>query len=108
MNKSYALIALALASIPGLALAGVSGTAALTSDYVFRGVSQTDRDPAIQAGVEFAFDNGWYLGTWGSNISWLSDLSTSAAPISSSVELDVYGGYRGKFGDTVAFDAGAI
>ena len=106
MNKS--LIALALASMPGFALAGVSGTAALTSDYVFRGVSQTNGDPALQVGVEGAFDSGWYVGAWGSNISWLSDLSTPAAPISSSLELDVYGGYRGKFGDTVTFDAGAI
>lgn len=100
------LLGLAAASEP--VRAGVTGTAALTSDYVFRGVSQTNRDPALQAGFEFAAESGWYAGTWGSNVSWLSDLSTSAAPISSSIEIDLYGGYRGTFGEGVSFDAGAI
>ncbi|MFC3551901.1 TorF family putative porin [Lysobacter cavernae] len=88
--------------------AGVSGSLALTSDYLFRGVSQTNQEPALQGGVEFAADNGFYLGAWGSNINWLSDLSTPLAPISSSLELDGYGGYRGKFNDVVGFDVGAI
>ena len=100
------LLGLAAASEP--VHAGVTGTAALTSDYVFRGVSQSNSDPAIQAGFEGASDNGWYLGTWGSSISWLSDLSATDAKISSSVEIDVYGGYRGKFSEAVSFDAGAI
>jgi len=100
------LLGLALASES--ASAGLTGTAALTSDYVFRGVSQTHGDPALQAGFEFAADSGWYLGTWGSNISWLSDLSTAAAPISSSLEVDAYGGYRGKFSEALSFDVGAI
>ena len=74
--------------------AGTTGSVALTSDYVFRGVSQTDGKPALQGGIEFASEGGFYAGAWGSNVSWLSDLSTTAAPISSSLELDVYGGYR--------------
>jgi uncharacterized protein (TIGR02001 family) len=102
---SAILLAFAAASEP--ASAAVTGTATLTSDYVFRGVSQTNGDPAIQAGFEAASDSGWYLGTWGSNISWLSDLSAVGAEISSSVEVDVYGGYRGKFSDAVSFDVGA-
>lgn len=100
-------IAFALAaSMP--AHAGVSGSAAITSDYVFRGATQTNGDPAIQAGFEASNEAGWYVGTWGSNISWLSDLSSADAGISSSVEIDAYGGYRGKFSDAVAFDVGAI
>ena len=71
----------------GVAHAGtVAGSATLVSDYVFRGVSQTNQDPAVQAGVEWAADNGFYVGTWGSNISWLSDLSADDFEISSSVE----------------------
>jgi uncharacterized protein (TIGR02001 family) len=88
--------------------AGVSGSVTLTSDYLFRGVSQTNQEPAVQGGMEYAADNGLYVGTWGSNISWLSDVSTPAAPISSSLELDVYGGYRGKFSDSVSYDVGAL
>ena len=111
---SYRNTALVLAICLGLAAAsepvhaGVTGSAALTSDYVFRGVSQSNGDPAIQAGFEAASDSGWYLGTWGSSISWLSDLSSTAAPISSSVELDLYGGYRGKFSDSASFDVGVL
>jgi uncharacterized protein (TIGR02001 family) len=58
--------------------------------------------------VEYAAESGAYIGSWGSSISWLSDLSTSAAPISSGLELDVYGGYRGKFSDAVGYDVGAL
>ncbi|WP_460763071.1 TorF family putative porin [Lysobacter fragariae] len=88
--------------------AGTSGSVTLASDYVFRGVSQTNQEPALQAGLEYAADSGLYVGTWGSNISWLSDLTAAGIPVSSSLELDVYGGYRGKFSDKVAFDVGAI
>ncbi|TWI05749.1 uncharacterized protein (TIGR02001 family) [Luteimonas cucumeris] len=93
----------------GHAYAGATGNVALTSDYLFRGVSQTNEEPALQGGIEYAADNGVYVGAWGSNISWLSDLSTADAPVSSSLELDGYAGYRGKFGDsTVGYDIGAI
>ena len=93
----------------GVAHAGtVAGSATLVSDYVFRGVSQTNQDPAVQAGIEWAADSGFYVGSWGSNISWLSDLSTDDFDISSSVELDFYAGYRGQFSDAVKFDASVL
>ncbi|MCL1635829.1 TorF family putative porin [Luteimonas sp. SX5] len=93
----------------GQAHAGTSGSVALTSDYLFRGVSQTNEEPAVQGGVEYAADGGFYVGAWGSSVSWLSDLSSDAAPISSDVELDGYLGYRGKFGDSkFGYDVGAL
>lgn len=98
---------LCLAATPGPAAAGASGSAALTSDYLFRGISQTNGDPALQAGIEYAADNGFYAGAWGSNASWLSDLSSDAAPISSSLEFDVYAGYRGAIGEAATFDLAA-
>lgn len=88
--------------------AGVSGSVALTSDYIFRGISQNNQEPALQAGVEYADDSGFYVGGWGSNVSWLSDTPVPDNDISNSVELDFYGGYRGKFNDTVGFDVGAL
>ena len=88
--------------------AGTTGSVSVTSDYIFRGVSQTNQEPALQGGLEYAAESGAYIGAWGSNVSWLSDLSSPAAPISSSLELDVYGGYRGKFNDTVSYDVGAL
>jgi len=43
------------------------------SQYIFRGLTQTDTRPAFQGGFDFAHESGFYLGTWGSNISWLQD-----------------------------------
>lgn len=102
--------ALALLAMLGMgdAQAGTTGNLSLTSDYVFRGVSQTNQEPALQGGVEYAAESGLYIGGWGSNVSWLSDISSTAAPISSSLEIDAYGGYRGKFSDAVSFDVGAL
>ncbi|MDQ3040193.1 MAG: TorF family putative porin [Pseudomonadota bacterium] len=111
-RSRMARVRLATATLTVLAIAnahaGTSGNITLASDYVFRGVSQTNQKPALQAGIEYAADSGFYAGSWGSNISWLSDLSTTLAPISSSLELDLYGGYRGKFSDAVSYDVGAL
>ncbi len=109
-RASRARIAATLLVLLGIAdaQAGTTGNVSLTSDYVFRGVSQSNSDPALQGGVEFSAESGAYIGTWGSSISWLSDLSTTPAPLSSSLELDVYGGYRGKFSDAVSYDIGAL
>lgn len=106
--SSIAIALLLAAAAMGDAHAGTTGSIALTSDYVFRGVSQTNQDPALQAGLEYATDSGFYVGSWGSNVSWLSDLSAAGTPVSSSLELDVYGGYRGKFSDKVSYDVGAL
>jgi len=82
------------------------GTATLASDYIFRGLSQTNRKPAVQAGIEYDFPDGLYVGFWGSSISWLSDTSTPAARVSSNVELDFYAGYRNKFSEDFGYDVG--
>lgn len=88
--------------------AGVTGSIALTSDYLFRGVSQTDQDPALQGGIEYAHDSGFYAGAWGSNVSWLSDTVVVGDDISNSLELDAYLGYRGKAGEIVSYDVGVL
>lgn len=85
-----------------------TGSAGIVSNYRFRGISQTDRHGAVQAGVEFDVAGGGYVGGWGSNVSWLSDASTPAAPISSRVELDLYAGWRGRFGGDGSWDIGVI
>ena len=104
-----AVLLLAMLAAMGMARveAGeVSGSVTLTSDYLFRGITQTNEEPALQGGIEYAVDGGFYAGAWGSSISWLSD---SDPDISSQVELDGYLGYRGGFGDSgVGYDVGAI
>src|SRR3569623_493963 len=83
-----------------------SGNLALTSDYLFRGLSQTGQDPALQGGVEAAHSTGAYVGAWGSNVNWLSDLSSASAPVSNSLEVDAYAGWRGTLSDTLKVDGG--
>lgn len=105
-NKKLATVLAAFGlAATNTAQAGVSGSATLTSDYVFRGVSQTNEEPALQGGIEYAHDGGFYVGAWGSNVSWLSDIP---GDISSSLELDGYLGYRGKAGGNVAWDVGVL
>jgi len=62
----------------------IEGNVALATDYVFRGFSQTIEEPAISGGLDYSFENGFYLGTWGSNV----DFGGTA-----TAEIDFYGGY---------------
>ncbi|MCD9027965.1 TorF family putative porin [Luteimonas sp. BDR2-5] len=104
-HASATLLFLCLVSA-GAAHAEVSGSITLTSDYLFRGVTQTDEKPALQGGIEWAHDSGFYVGTWGSSISWLAD---SDPDVSSQLELDGYLGWRGEFGDSgFGYDVGAV
>ena len=63
----------------------------LYSQYIFRGLTQTARRPALQGGVDYSHSSGVYLGTWGSNINWLTDGGNWH---SGSLEWDIYGGFR--------------
>jgi uncharacterized protein (TIGR02001 family) len=82
----------------------LSGNIALTSDYVFRGVSQTQNGPAIQGGFDYSHKSGFYVGTWASNVAWVSD---GGYKDDNSMEIDLYGGYKGSLGD-VGYDLGVI
>jgi uncharacterized protein (TIGR02001 family) len=73
----------------------------LTSDYVFNGISQSFRTPALQGGFDYAHSSGLYLGTWASNIS--GNQYTNA-----SMEWDVYGGYNGKVSDDLGYNVGLM
>ncbi|MDQ8029444.1 MAG: TorF family putative porin [Brevundimonas sp.] len=64
----------------------VTGNVALTSDYVFRGVSQTSENPAISAGVDATFGD-FYAGGWASNVDFGDD---------TDAEVDLYGGWRSE------------
>jgi uncharacterized protein (TIGR02001 family) len=82
------------------------GSLALTNDYLFRGLSQTNQDLALQGSLEYDHPSGWYAGAWGSNVSWLSDLSSTGAHVSNSLELDLYTGFRGALSDALKYDVG--
>ncbi len=83
-----------------------TGNVSLASDYIFRGISQTGHDPAIQGGLDYAHSSGFYLGVWGSNVGWIEDYQLYD---SGNIELDLYAGFRNSIGDTgITYDLGAI
>ncbi len=67
----------------------------LATDYRYRGITQTDRRPAIQGGFDYSHASGFYLGNWNSSISWLGD---SNDEVSAPIEMDFYAGFRNTFG----------
>jgi uncharacterized protein (TIGR02001 family) len=78
----------------------VSGSVALVSDYRFRGISQTDKNFAVQGGVTVSHESGVYVGLWGSSV----DEYIAAG---SDQEIDIIAGFKKTAGDTT-FDVGAI
>lgn len=83
----------------------LSTSASAYSQYIFRGLTQTNGHPALQGAAEYASTAGLYAGSWLSNISWFSD---SNAGIRCPVEWDIYGGYRRSLGNGVAIDVGVL
>ncbi|MCW8895789.1 MAG: TorF family putative porin [Sulfurimonas sp.] len=76
---------------------GISANMAITSNYVWRGMTQTQDSPAVQGGVDLDY-KGFYVGVWGSNVNFNTDVS---------VELDFYGGYTSEIAG-IGFDIGFI
>jgi len=70
----------------------VSGSVGLVSDYRFRGVSQSDKEMAVQGGATITHVSGFYGGFWGSNLAGWGQFGGS------NMELDLIGGYKKSFG----------
>ena len=111
MKKIFvpSLIALALGSVSGLAQAqaaapesSLSFNVGAVSDYRYRGISQSRLKPAMQGGFDYADKSGFYVGAWASSIKWIKDAGGDA-----SVEVDLYGGYKGALG-VVSYDLGFL
>jgi len=84
----------------------LSGNVGIYSQYIFRGLMQTNNDPAVQGGFDYSHSSGLYAGTWLSNVSWLKD---AAAYNSNSLEWDYYGGFKGNFGKSdFGYDVGLL
>lgn len=71
----------------------VSGAATLTSDYRFRGVSQSDESMAVQGGITLSHESGFYVGTWASNLSGWGTFGGA------NMELDLIAGYKFGIGE---------
>lgn len=96
--KKSALSALALFALAGSALAQpaaapvsphtFTGNMTLASDYRFRGLSQTFKQPTVQGGFDYGHASGLYLGNWNANVSGVQ------YPGGAGLEMDFYGGYK--------------
>lgn len=97
--------ALACAGTPAFAADAsphtLTGNVSLISDYRYRGVSQTFKEPAIQGGFDYSHASGLYAGTWASNVD--SNFLNGA-----NIEMDFYGGYNGKINDDLSYNVGGL
>jgi uncharacterized protein (TIGR02001 family) len=75
----------------------LSGNVALSSDYTFRGISQTNEGPAFQGGFDLSHESGFYVGNWNSNVEFGD----------ASLEMDTYAGWAGSF-NNFGVDVGAV
>ena len=100
--KSFFLAASALTVLftAPAAAEGLTSNLSFKSDYVFRGISKTDENPAIQGGFDYEDPSGVHVGVWGSN----TDFDTTD---DGSLELDLYAGYGDEIGK-LSYDVGGI
>lgn len=106
MKKLFCIVAAAAALMPVVAAAQstspLTGNLTVTSDYRFRGISQSYKQFALQGGVDYAHSSGLYAGNWNSSISG------NQYPNGASLEMDFYGGYKAALGNGVSVDVGGL
>ena len=115
LSKSLASSALALGLLANTAAHGQSAATAPdftlayniggTTDYRFRGISQSSFKPAVQGGLDFSHKSGAYAGVWASNVNWIKDYIGAT---DGSLEVDFFGGYKGELAKDLSFDVGVI
>lgn len=105
MKKFSAIAAVILTLGGGLVSASAEAQSAfnvgVTTDYRFRGLSQSRLQPALQGGGDFS-SGPFYAGVWASTIKWVKDAGGK-----SNMEFDFYGGYKGELSKDLSYDVGA-
>jgi uncharacterized protein (TIGR02001 family) len=89
----------------------VNGTATLISDYRFRGISQTDKNFAVQGSLTVTHESGFYVSVWGSSVdsyvTAAADYAGGTLCCTAKQEIDIIGGFKKTFGNTT-IDVGAL
>jgi len=101
VKRIAAMTALAGCALASPSFAGEwSANASMTNNYIWRGLTQTENEAAVQGGIDYASDSGFYVGTWASNVNYgPSDVY--------SYEHDIYAGYAFEV-DGISFDVGYL
>ena len=107
MKKSIVL-ATAVASVlaSGVASAELSANAGIFSNYIWRGITQSNDSAAGQGGIDYGHSSGLYVGTWVSNIDFSGNTDTGYLN-GTGYEMDVYAGFGGEVGG-LGYDLGVI
>ncbi len=106
-HKSLSLLALSL--FAGSVYAqGMTYNVGVVNNYLYRGISQTRGEPAVQGGLEYANKGGVYVGAWASSIKWIEDNSTAAVGVTGPTELNIYGGYKFDLAPSTTMDLGFL
>ena len=99
--RSMALAVL-LTAVSSAAVAQVTGSIAATTDYDYRGYSQTSGDMALQGSLNYSHESGFYAFAWGSTLDW-------GAGSDADIEVDYVVGFTNDFGDSgVSYDVGLL
>ena len=101
MRQVRILATLGLLAAAAGAQAEVSSTWTLTNDYDFRGASQSAKDPAVQASIDWADESGWYAGAWASNVDFGPEVDID-------YEVDLYTGFSGGDEEGLGWDVGLV
>lgn len=98
---SRGLLVTGLLCAAGAAQADISSSWTVTNDYDFRGFSQSAKDPAIQASLDYSHQSGFYIGGWASNVDFGpgSDID---------YEVDIYAGFTNELANGVSYDVGLV
>ena len=99
MQNVRVLAALGMLGFVGAANAEVSATVTATNDYVFRGITQSSEDPALQASIDYGHESGWYIGAWGSNVDF-------GPGDPADIDVDFYTGFAGETEAGLGWDVG--
>jgi uncharacterized protein (TIGR02001 family) len=98
---AFAGIANAQEAAPATPEHSFTGNLTVATDYRFRGISQTFKEPAVQGGFDYAHSSGFYVGNWNSNVS-------GTQYTDGSIEMDLYAGYKFAITPDFAADVGAL
>ena len=109
-HKSLSLLALSL--LAGSVYAqGMTYNIGVVNNYLYRGITQTRGEPAVQGGLDYAHKSGVYVGAWASSIKWIEDVGLAANPAfraNGPTELDLYAGYKFDLAPGVGMDLGYL
>lgn len=84
----------AVAATSGEEAGPLTGTFDITSNYVFRGISNSNNNPAVQGGFTYSLPAGFYVNVWGSSIDFFDPAGKQA-----TVEFDTIAGLSNDIGD---------